>query len=212
MPRSKASKTARRRPRQARSRETVETLLEAAAQVFEREGRGATTDRVAERAGVSVGSLYQYFANKEALITALGERHLDEAEAHFVAALQQASFDGPIETLIAQLLDALVAMHAERPRLHEVLSEELPRSPAIRARLDAMEQRFATLIAAGLRAHPEVELADPTTTAQLLVVWADALAHRLVIRPPEGGDADAIRREAERFVLAGLRAPAATRR
>lgn len=62
----------RRRPAQARSRDTVQAILEAAAQIFERHGYAAgTTNRIATRAGVSVGSLYQYFPNKDAILVAL---------------------------------------------------------------------------------------------------------------------------------------------
>lgn len=67
----------RRRPRQARSRATYDSILEAAAQVLEREGAaGLNTNRVAERAGVSVGTLYQYFPDKDAILLAVAERAL----------------------------------------------------------------------------------------------------------------------------------------
>lgn len=72
---------ARRRPSQQRSRETVEWIVEAAARVFEREGLDATTNRIAEEAGVSIGSLYQYFPDKHALLDELAIRHLEEGEA-----------------------------------------------------------------------------------------------------------------------------------
>lgn len=69
----------RKHPTQGRSRETVRAILEGAAQVLEREGyAAATTDRIAERAGVSVGSLYQYFPNKDAILLALGRCHAIE--------------------------------------------------------------------------------------------------------------------------------------
>ena len=69
----------RKCPVQRRSQATVEQLLVAAVQVFEEHGyAGTTTNRVAARAGVSVGTLYQYFPNKEALAVALLERHLAE--------------------------------------------------------------------------------------------------------------------------------------
>ena len=68
----------RRTPKQARSRATVEAIVEAAAQVLERKGpEGLTTNGVAERAGVSIGTLYQYFPDKQALLLAAARRELD---------------------------------------------------------------------------------------------------------------------------------------
>ena len=67
----------RRIPRQARAEETVSTVLEAAAQVLEAGGLAAfTTNAVAERAGVSIGTLYQYFSDKDAILRAIAEREL----------------------------------------------------------------------------------------------------------------------------------------
>jgi AcrR family transcriptional regulator len=72
----------RKLPKQERSEATVESILDAAAQVFERHGYAAgTTSRIAERAGVSIGSLYQYFPNKDAILVALVHRHLAESTA-----------------------------------------------------------------------------------------------------------------------------------
>jgi AcrR family transcriptional regulator len=71
-------KPQRRRPRQARSRATLDAILEATARILERRGVGAfTTNQVAERAGVSIGTLYQYFADKEAVLLAALRRELD---------------------------------------------------------------------------------------------------------------------------------------
>ncbi|HEY5958755.1 MAG TPA: TetR/AcrR family transcriptional regulator [Polyangiaceae bacterium] len=68
----------RREPKQQRSRQTVETVLEAVQLVLKRHGAGAiTTNRVAEAAGVSIGSLYQYFPDKQAIYMALHDRHVD---------------------------------------------------------------------------------------------------------------------------------------
>jgi AcrR family transcriptional regulator len=69
---------ARRRPRQARSQMTVASLLDATALVLLRRGyAGCTTNLVAEVAGVGIGSLYEYFPNKESLVAALAEREID---------------------------------------------------------------------------------------------------------------------------------------
>jgi AcrR family transcriptional regulator len=80
-------KTSRRRPRQTRSRNTVDVLLEAAARVFRRDGWHATTNRIAAEAGVSIGSLYEYFPDKQALLVGLAERHLAVAEQKIATAL-----------------------------------------------------------------------------------------------------------------------------
>lgn len=65
----------RRNPEQSRAKVTCDAILTAAAQVLERGGDAAfTTNRIAERAGVSIGSVYQYFANKDDILVALAER------------------------------------------------------------------------------------------------------------------------------------------
>jgi AcrR family transcriptional regulator len=80
----------RRRPRQARSRATWDAIVEAAAQVLERDGpAGFNTASVAERAGVSIGTLYQYFPDKQAILLAAAEREVS-GEAAPQAVRQQA--------------------------------------------------------------------------------------------------------------------------
>jgi len=73
---TEASEKPRKTPRQERSRLTVDAILMAAAHILKTEGpERATTNRIAEKAGVSIGSLYQYFPNKEAIVALLRERH-----------------------------------------------------------------------------------------------------------------------------------------
>jgi AcrR family transcriptional regulator len=75
------TKNQRRRPKQARSRATCEAILEAASQIIERDGAaGFNTNRVAERAGVSIGTLYQYFPDKHAVLVAAAEREAARTE------------------------------------------------------------------------------------------------------------------------------------
>src|SRR5215475_5457688 len=86
---TKTRLNARRKPRQDRARDTVEAILEAAAQVFERHGyRAGTTNWIAERAGVSIGSLYQYFPNKDAIVMELARRHIAQLDEAASAGLQ----------------------------------------------------------------------------------------------------------------------------
>ena len=75
----KSSTKPRKLPQQDRSRVTVQAILEATTHILTEEGyEKANTNRIAERAGVSIGSLYQYFPNKESLLTALIEQHVNE--------------------------------------------------------------------------------------------------------------------------------------
>lgn len=106
-PRSKNPRT-RRTPVQARSRQSVEYLLEAAARVFRREGFGATTNRIAHEAGVGIGTLYEYFPDKHALLLALARRHVEVAEEEVGRALEHG---GHVEELLAALQQAIVASH-----------------------------------------------------------------------------------------------------
>jgi AcrR family transcriptional regulator len=93
----------RRRPKQARSRATREAIVEATAQILERRGsEGLNTNAVAERAGVSIGTLYQYFADKQALLVAAARRELArEAEAGIAFATNRRR--ALIEALVAAL-------------------------------------------------------------------------------------------------------------
>ena len=97
----------RKVPTQQRAKETVDAILAAAAHVLAKEGyEGLNTNRVAERAGVSVGSLYQYFPGKEALVLALLEQHHAEMMALLLTDLDSAA---PLEdlarTVIGRILD-----------------------------------------------------------------------------------------------------------
>jgi AcrR family transcriptional regulator len=111
----------RKTPGQARSRETVNAILEAGARILETDGvRGFNTNAVAIKAGVSVGSLYQYFPNKDALLRALVSRFEDETRAAILEALR-AGAGQPLRPCLQLFVHALVVMHYRRPALHRVL-------------------------------------------------------------------------------------------
>ena len=178
----------RRTPVQRRSIETVEAILEAAAQVFEREGYAAgTTNRIAERAGVSIGSLYQYFPNKDAVLVALTERHLQEGTAMLVPLLGALVDDPPpVHEAVDRVMHALLELHRHRPRLHRVLFEEAPRPGHLRHDLDAAANAATETVAEYLRRQPDVTVPDVHTAAQLVVSVAESTTHSLVIHPRKG--------------------------
>ncbi|WP_266182776.1 TetR/AcrR family transcriptional regulator [Dyella humicola] len=116
----------RKTPSQARSGDTVAAMLEAAARILERHGfAGYTTNAVAERAGVSIGTLYQYFPNKDALTAAL----IDRETAPLVDALQQARQATHFAEGIDALVGAAVSHQMRRPELARLLDFEERRLP-----------------------------------------------------------------------------------
>ena len=196
----------RKRPSQARSKATVEAILLAAAQVFRGQGYAAsTTDRIAERAGVSVGSVYQYFPNKDALLVALAERHIDTGFTIVRDLLAEAlSEKPPIEVLLRRFVVAMIALHEHEPELHRLLFEEAPLPSSVRRRLRKRENDFAGEVCALLDAHREVNVRDPKTTAYVLVHSVDALVHNFILHPPEGIDANQLSEELVRMLLRHL--------
>lgn len=175
MPPRPARSSSVRTPKQSRSRATVAAILEAAARILaERGWQGFNTNAVAARAGVSIGSLYEYFPDKEALVDAIAADHIGRGEVLLTeAAAGLTEVAGPDE-LVDVLVRGLVDLHRDDPRLHRVLSSEAPISAELRARVQHLRDGAAAFIAQALGAH----VRDPGVAAQLLVDTADAVIHR----------------------------------
>ncbi|MFZ5671037.1 MAG: TetR/AcrR family transcriptional regulator [Pseudomonadota bacterium] len=123
---------ARRSPRQARARATVDAVLEAATRILEA-GQPFTTNHVAERAGVSVGTLYQYFPNKAAILEALGARERAAMQAASLAGRQEAD---PVRASIRAQLSAFDGRtNARRAVLQAIL--QAPATPGMAREIDA---------------------------------------------------------------------------
>ena len=179
MPAAPKPSKRRRRPIQARSQQTVAAILEAAARLYER--GTTTTNRIAQLAGVSIGSLYEYFPNKDAIVSALLDKHMGEA----VARLQQqiAELDPsttPLELGIRRLVEVMLELHADRPELHRLFMDRLMGLPPVRRRLSELELEIRAAIVDWLQLHPEVQLIDIPLAGRVLVESSDALIHRYV--------------------------------
>ena len=197
----------RKNPRQRRAKETVEAILTAAAQVFEARGyaRG-TTDRIATRAGVSVGSLYQYFPNKDAILVALAERHVDRGTALVRAMLASTPASAAaLEPWLRCLLTALLAQHRAQPRLQHLILEGLTLPEDVHDRVVAVEAELSAAFAELLAelADPDL-LPRPVVTAWTLVHAIQGLIHDFSTHPPEGIDEDALIDELVTLVRARL--------
>src|SRR3954466_10116872 len=109
---------------QERSKATVDAILQATARILVKEGYDrASTNRIAEAAGVSIGSLYQYFPSKEALVATLIERHMDEMMAIVRDAMVDLSAV-PLEHAARELVRMMIDAHALDSKLHKVLVEQ----------------------------------------------------------------------------------------
>jgi AcrR family transcriptional regulator len=195
---------ARRSPRQARSRITVEYLLEAAAQVFEARGYAGTTNEIAERAGVSIGTLYQYFADKDALLLALAERHLAQARRQLLAALQVQGEAPDRVALVRAAIETVVDVN--RPNaLHELLYTTAPRTPGLVAVLDRLRDDMAAAVAALLVSDGAPE-AIATRRAKALVIAIDAGVHEHVLGATSPDDERARIEDLVRLAVATLAA------
>ena len=142
----------RKLPTQARAQETVEAILSAARRVLVKDGyEKTTTNRVADVAGVSIGSLYQYFPSKAALVSELIQRHM--AKMLEVLASTAASGDAStIEEASRTVIRAVFAAHRVNPKLHRVLIEQMPRLDTVE-NLDDFEAQTQALVENFLMSH-----------------------------------------------------------
>lgn len=172
----------RKQPLQARSRETVRVILRAAAQVFSARGYAATTtNHIAARAGVSIGSLYEYFPSKDALLVALLEDHLVEAEAILSEVWARIDTCRDMHEVVRRFARAMFDVHARDRALHRLLVEEAPLPRRARQRVHALEEEAAARVEAYLRAHPGITRRDPALAAAVVVQCIESLTHKLVV-------------------------------
>lgn len=170
---------------QERSRSTVDALLEATTRVLLREGYDrASTNRIAEVAGVSIGSLYQYFPSKEALVAAVLDRHTQEISMVTRNALVKMAAS-PIEVAVNEFVSVAIDAHRVNPKLHGVLAEQIPRVGRLE-NIDANVRDGYALVRGYLEAHrDEIDVADPDLAAFVCVTVVEALTHEAVLRRPD---------------------------
>ncbi|GAA5159888.1 TetR/AcrR family transcriptional regulator [Pseudonocardia eucalypti] len=176
----------RNQPKQPRARQTREDILRAAAQVFAQHGYAAgTTNRITEAAYLSIGALYQYFPNKDAILLELMNAHVD-AGVDAVRKHLAGGLPDRLEDTLALFVRAAVDNHRDQPRLHQVLFEEAPRPARFLARLHVLEAELVAGAGAFLAGHPEVRVTDTHVAARMVVGTIESLVHRFfaVAEPP----------------------------
>ncbi|MBK6922495.1 MAG: TetR/AcrR family transcriptional regulator [Deltaproteobacteria bacterium] len=176
----------RKSPKQRRSRVTIDVILEATARIVGQVGLDrATTNRIAEVAGVSIGSLYQYFPGKEALLAALIEREasadLEALRVHF-----EASASLPLAVAIDRACEELVARHARNPGLYRWMLTYVP-ALGQHAKIRAIAAQGRALLRDMLgrrRGELDREL-EPALAAMILGSAIEAAVHTAIFERPE---------------------------
>ena len=183
MPRRPAT-TARKTATQERSKATVDALLAATARVLVKEGYDrASTNKIADAAGVSIGSLYQYFPTKEALVAAVISRHTgDMMDVVREALVRVAAL--PIPEASRELVKTMIDAHRIEPKLHRVLVEQIPRVGNLED-IEKLDEEATALVRAYLEGHRnEIAIDDLEIASFICVASVEALTHAAVLRRP----------------------------
>ena len=170
---------------QKRSRSTVDALVEATARILVTEGFDrASTNKIARLAGVGIGSLYQYFPNKEALVGAVVDRHSEATMRVVRAALVKVAL-APVAEAVRALVQVGIDSHRVNPRLHQVLTEQVPRVGRLE-NVQAIGRETFALLRGYLDAHrEELTVADTSLAAFVCVTTVEALTHTAVVDRPD---------------------------
>jgi len=190
----------RREPRQRRSRQTVEAVLEAVPRVLKRHGAQAiTTNRIAEAAGVSIGSLYQYFPDKRAIFTALHDRHVDEVR-QMIEQTRSDCTSASLADFTRELVEGLALVHTEDAVLHEIVSDGVPEGA------HGFKLALQTVFEQKLSRAEQDRYAPDEAKRMLFVLphMVEALVHGLARQNPAGISRSAAKDEAIRTVLVYL--------
>jgi AcrR family transcriptional regulator len=204
MSRNSRSETPRKQPLQARAQVTVEAIIRATAHILRTKGWDAcNTNAVAKRAGVSIGSLYQYFPSKDALLAALAERHAEAGNKVLLDAVTATRDESlSLRDTVKHYIGALISLHAHDPELHRVLVEQVPR---LKGGLEVVRRgstQAATLVRAWLEAHREqFREVDLDVATYMLVTSVEALAHLQVLERPKQLTREVLVQELAEFVL-----------
>ena len=196
----------RRRPRQRRAQLTVDAILDSVTRLLKRGGvKAVTTNRIAEVAGVSIGSVYQYFPDKQAIFDALHDRHVGQMGQLVEDKLAEHA-GSSLDDLVRALVEATVAAHAVDPELHELLFSQVPHRAGEGHASPVAERRLQSVLRRALEARPARAPRELERTLFVLTHMIEALGHGAVLDRPARLSLAAARDEAVRAVLAYLHA------
>ena len=207
---NRIAKKPRKQATQNRSRATVAALIEATARILTSEGFDkASTNRIAEVAGVSVGSLYQYFPSKEALVLAVAERHRQDILRVVGDVLEE--IDGlSLEAAVGRLVTVAIEGHRVDPELHRVLAEQIPRTGLLEQVDSAIGEARAVFRAYLENQRDDLGPIDLDLATFVCTTSIEALAHNAVLHNPDIIGNDAAKNlvaDATRMIIGYLKRP-----
>ncbi|MEO6083577.1 MAG: TetR/AcrR family transcriptional regulator [Umezawaea sp.] len=161
---------------------TRERILTAAAHVFAEHGYAAgTTNRIAERARVSIGSLYQYFPNKDAILAEILIQHIDRGSWTGAAELDLSP--GTLEATVRTLIRDAIDNHSDDPRLLRVMIEEAPASKELLDTINRHGKLRTAQVRDVLIRHPDIHVDDPDVAAELILFTVEVNTHKFMASP-----------------------------
>lgn len=173
----------RKQPRQVRAELTRQRIVAAAAHVFAEYGYAAgTTNRIAEQARVSIGSLYQYYPNKDAILVELLIRHLDAGIAA-IRRRQAEELPDSLEDALRGYVRTAIENHRDHPHLLRVMVEQGPRSPDVLDKVSRHKQELVMYARELFERHAEVRVDDTDVAARLVVSTVELVVHELIAAP-----------------------------
>ncbi|RUV43291.1 MAG: TetR/AcrR family transcriptional regulator [Mesorhizobium sp.] len=179
----------RRAPTQQRSRERVERMLAAAAALIAEQGSDAMRmGEVAERAGVSIGSLYQFFPDKRAIVWALAERYTAESQACISAALKDVSDAEGLKRAFSELVDIYYGMFLAEPVMRDIWSSTQADKALRELELADSRANARFLVAVLKRLRPGADTVAMETAALLVWQMGEAVMRLAISVDREEGD------------------------
>jgi len=180
---SGAAEKSRKMPSQERSRFTVDAIIQASTYILMEKGwKGFTTNAIAERAGVNISSLYQFFPNKEAIVAELQRRHAAEMDHELLNILALIPQQSSLKQVLTLLVDMIVQKHKVAPAVHKAVSEEIPLT--LKNSCTEQDDKLRSLFLAALRPFMK-NVPKPELAIHIMTVTAHALIHNITVERPQ---------------------------
>ncbi|PHJ56559.1 TetR family transcriptional regulator [Nostoc linckia z18] len=191
---SPISENSRRSPLGERGLRRRDLILDTAADLLAEGGPEAiNTNALAERAGISVGSVYQYFSNKEAILTALGERYMQQLGSNTVAALQQDVSGLDFATIIDRVIDPMIAFERKYPAFRHLNAGQSEEGTLAQATQKIDREILATIYDLLIRISPDLNPIQSWQIARMMKALYKGMSY-LIQQEKEitkdGGDID----------------------